>query len=965
MSKFFHGASLLAGNNTTPGVQIPEELKVLIPDIFQACRDYGLDFYPTVVQMLSYDEISEIAAYGGFPVRYPHWQWGMEYEELQRGYEYGMHRIYELVVNCCGLATKVLTKRGRLNACDVIAGDSILGPSGWRDVVLVKKQPKATVHELIFNELGLKTVCTPNHKWKVVRSCKAEWVKTSDLKSGDLVLAGSDYSSNINRSVILDWSKDKVLSETRSNVRNRLLPIDPPKHMTLELAELMGILTGDGSVGTRLDLNTISVCVHKPLVDYKNHILNLFEKVFNKSASLVLKKISVDVVNFSSKYAVDFLNTIGFKAGCTYKNKRVPWSVLSSSNEYRSAYIRGLFDTDGYCGKYLSLSCFSDELAHDIQLMLLEMGIASKFKRVINKNNNIAILTIKGKSNIRKFKKYIGFTLKYKSEALKELCEKDGRSGKSYEIKGMKKAIIERIGEIEDVPLWMYQYKRSVMNDNSNSLYGFLNKAINSGYEEIFGDLFKLIDQPMYVLKSNDLTEDQETIDIALDHDDHDFLANGLMSHNTNPCYLYCLDSNTVIDNVTVIAHALGHNDFFKNNVFFEKTSQNMMNQLANNGTRIRKYMARWGKEKVTEFIDHCLRITTLIDPSKAWDKKQIKDVIIKDTRKWSHPKRLNIKDDHEYMDRHINKPEWIKHQNDKIKERELAQELELFNSPTKDIMPFIRDNAPLKPWQADIMAMLYQESIYFAPQRTTKMLNEGWASKTDSEIMSAQNFVSLGMEPGQTSIIEYAKHKMGVLGGKYSTNPYKLGYSLFLDIEERWNKGKFGSEYDDCQNMNQKLNWDLNLGLGKEKIFEVRKNYNDFTALMAFFTPEFCEKHEFFNWKRYPNGDIKLEDRSFKEIKHNLLKKYMNGGLPEITLQDPNHKGKGYMFLEHKFEGRDLHMRYLEPVLQSLCYFWKNDVYLSTKNKFGEEIIYCCYSSEDGMTEVLTREAYEEKMLN
>jgi stage V sporulation protein R len=27
-----------------------------------------------------------IAAYGGFPTRYPHWRFGMEYEQLSKGY---------------------------------------------------------------------------------------------------------------------------------------------------------------------------------------------------------------------------------------------------------------------------------------------------------------------------------------------------------------------------------------------------------------------------------------------------------------------------------------------------------------------------------------------------------------------------------------------------------------------------------------------------------------------------------------------------------------------------------------------------------------------------------------------------------------------------------------------------------------------------------------------------------------
>ena len=117
---------------------------------------------------------------------------------------------------------------------------------------------------------------------------------------------------------------------------------------------------------------------------------------------------------------------------------------------------------------------------------------------------------------------------------------------------------------------------------------------------------------------------------------------------NTDPCYIYCMSSNTLLDNVTVVAHALGHCDFFKNNIFFEKTSKNMMNTMANHGSRIRKYMKRWGKEKVTEFLDDVLRIETLIDPAQAWQKRKISSLNLKDKREYKHPKRLKYRDDHE-----------------------------------------------------------------------------------------------------------------------------------------------------------------------------------------------------------------------------------------------------------------------------------------------------------------------------
>ena len=62
-------------------------------------REYGLDFYEVVFELLDYDQLNEVAAYGGFPTRYPHWRFGMEYEELTKSYSYGLSKIYELVIN--------------------------------------------------------------------------------------------------------------------------------------------------------------------------------------------------------------------------------------------------------------------------------------------------------------------------------------------------------------------------------------------------------------------------------------------------------------------------------------------------------------------------------------------------------------------------------------------------------------------------------------------------------------------------------------------------------------------------------------------------------------------------------------------------------------------------------------------------------------------------------------------------
>jgi stage V sporulation protein R len=72
---------------------LPADLRTLQVEIEGHARELGLDFYETIFEVLDYDELSEIAALGGFPTRYPHWRFGMEYEQLSKGYRYGLPKI--------------------------------------------------------------------------------------------------------------------------------------------------------------------------------------------------------------------------------------------------------------------------------------------------------------------------------------------------------------------------------------------------------------------------------------------------------------------------------------------------------------------------------------------------------------------------------------------------------------------------------------------------------------------------------------------------------------------------------------------------------------------------------------------------------------------------------------------------------------------------------------------------------
>ncbi|MFQ5594503.1 MAG: SpoVR family protein, partial [Anaerolineae bacterium] len=79
--------------------ELPASLAKVRNEIRDVAIDYGLDFYEVIFEMLDFDQMNQVAALGGFPNRYPHWSFGMEYERLRKSYAYGLHRIYEMVIN--------------------------------------------------------------------------------------------------------------------------------------------------------------------------------------------------------------------------------------------------------------------------------------------------------------------------------------------------------------------------------------------------------------------------------------------------------------------------------------------------------------------------------------------------------------------------------------------------------------------------------------------------------------------------------------------------------------------------------------------------------------------------------------------------------------------------------------------------------------------------------------------------
>ena len=64
--------------STYYNTRLPADLRLLKEEIEAHARAYGLDFFETIFEVVDADDLNEIAAYGGFPTRYPHWSFGMQ-----------------------------------------------------------------------------------------------------------------------------------------------------------------------------------------------------------------------------------------------------------------------------------------------------------------------------------------------------------------------------------------------------------------------------------------------------------------------------------------------------------------------------------------------------------------------------------------------------------------------------------------------------------------------------------------------------------------------------------------------------------------------------------------------------------------------------------------------------------------------------------------------------------------------
>ncbi|MBU5220195.1 stage V sporulation protein SpoVR [Bacillus albus] len=371
---------------------------------------------------------------------------------------------------------------------------------------------------------------------------------------------------------------------------------------------------------------------------------------------------------------------------------------------------------------------------------------------------------------------------------------------------------------------------------------------------------------------------------------------------NSDPCYAFLLDTNSLIQNKLIVAHVLAHCDFFKNNIRFSNTKRDMVESMSATAERVKAYEHKYGKEEVETFLDAVLAIQEHIDPSLmrpklAWSIDDLEEEEVEKKKASQYDDLWNLDD-----------------RNKKRERPNVRKKKKIPPQPEKDLLLFIEEySRELEDWQRDILTMMREEMLYFWPQLETKIMNEGWASFWHQRILREMDLTS-------DEAIEFAKLNAGVVQpSKTSINPYYLGIKMFEDIEERYN--------NPTEEMKRR---GVKPGSGRDKIFEVREIEWDVSFLRNYLNKDLVMREDMYLFQRQ-GKEYKVIDKEWEHVRDQLVNMRTNGGFPYLVVEDGDYLKNGELYIKHSYEGIELDLKYLEKVLPYLHQLWGRTVHMES----------------------------------
>lgn len=396
------------------------------------------------------------------------------------------------------------------------------------------------------------------------------------------------------------------------------------------------------------------------------------------------------------------------------------------------------------------------------------------------------------------------------------------------------------------------------------------------------------------------------------------------------------VETNPFALNVLVIAHVYGHVDFFLANKYLRhgRSFSNIALEARNAAKRFKEYEQRYGLREVEKVIDAGMSVMWHQHPDlffEEQDEETVREIL-------QNIERSKLEGLFKDPDSRTEAKQKI----EKIEKRLKELSSKTPPEPNYDLLGYLmhRSNKPLKPWMVDILTVIRNQARSLAPNMGTKGLNEGWATYWHVRIMRRLYEEKL-LTPEEHSVFN-SFHSKVTAENKLGFNWYNIFLSFFENIEERWDKGRFGRVYEEERSRIKWANWDTGAGLGKKKIFEIRHLYTDRMAVEELFSNEFIHEQQIYIWVGVPQPDgstVYIIGEDNPEIIRQQLKAIFSGqGRPLIRVENGNHNGQGHLLLKHIWTGYELDEKYAVKTIEKIHFLWGKKVFLETRK--GEKNI-------------------------
>jgi ATP-dependent DNA helicase PIF1 len=213
------------------------------------------------------------------------------------------------------------------------------------------------------------------------------WKLLPDITIGDVVI--------MRRGVTYEKIEPLVISSFYTE------RIFPAKIINCDLAWLFGFIVGDGSYRNKED-GTVDV------TNNDESLLHFFHTICERDLNVRVCSYKKNRKYFCNLGARKFLLACGMNYTLG-PQKSVPWVILQSPPEIQAAFLSGLYDADGGVHKVgIHLTTSSTQMANEVHVLLLNLGILSGLYEMPNNKNGAWRIEIQGQEQLL-FRDKIGF----------------------------------------------------------------------------------------------------------------------------------------------------------------------------------------------------------------------------------------------------------------------------------------------------------------------------------------------------------------------------------------------------------------------------------------------------------------------------------------------------------------------------------------------------------------------------